>query len=192
MSDRTITSPKKSPFTLGLLGVVVLGAIGAHFVANYGRYLPHRWQTYTAPDGSFSIQLPGKPSIEPTKIPLEGGGTADVNMITATPTDHTSYVFTYVEREKVGQQSPDQALAGARDGALRKVQGTLLTQKTITVQGYPGLDVHARARGNSFVDLRFVVVGNRLFMIMAVATVEGDREPKAIQRMLDSFKMRHK
>jgi hypothetical protein len=94
-------------------------------------------------------------------------------MITATPTDHTSYVFTYVEREKVGQQSPDQALAGARDGALRKVQGTLLTQKTITVQGYPGLDVQARARGNSFVDLRFVVVGNRLFMIMAVATVEG-------------------
>ena len=35
-------------------------------------------------------------------------------------------------------------------------------------------------------------VGNRLFMIMAVATVEEDREPKTIQRMLDSFKISQK
>jgi hypothetical protein len=113
------------------------------------------------------------------------------NLISAAPTDHTVYMITCVEHPNVGQK-PDQALDAARDGGLRKIQGTPLTQKKITVQGYPGLDIQAHARGNSLADLRIVVAGNRLFLIMAVASVEDDREPKTIQRMLDSFKLNQK
>jgi len=101
-------------------------------------------------------------------------------------------MITWIDNPNVGQKSPDQELGSALDGGLRKIQGTALTEKKITVQGFPGLDVQARARGNSLVDLRLVVAGNRLFMIMAVATVEGDREPKTIQRILDSFKLNQK
>jgi hypothetical protein len=97
-----------------------------------------------------------------------------------------------MEHPNVGQKSPDQALEAARDGGLRKIQGTTLMQKKITVQGYPALDVQARARGNSLADLRIVVAGNQLCMIMAVATADGDREPKTIQRMLDSFRVNQK
>ena len=192
MQDATSTSPKKSPITLRWIALVVFGAIVAHFVANYDRYLPHRWQTYASPDGSFSIQLPAKPSIGPTNIPLEGGGATKANLISAAPNDHTVYMITCIEDPNVGQKSPDQTLDAARDGGLRKIQGTPLSQKKITVQGYPGLDVQARARGNSLADFRMVVAGNRLFMIMAVATVEEDREPKTIPRMLDSFKISQK
>jgi hypothetical protein len=101
-------------------------------------------------------------------------------------------MFTYLENENVAQKSPDQALVSARDGGLRKIQGTVLAQEKITVQGYPGLDVQARARGNSLADLRFVVVGNRLVMIMALATAEQHREPKTVQRVLDSLKINQK
>jgi hypothetical protein len=192
MSDQITASPKKSPFTLGWIVLVIFSAIIAHFVANYEQFLPHHWQTYTSPDGSFSVQLPDKPSIQSTQVPLEGGGTTAVNVITAAPTDHTTYMFTYVEHENIGQKSPDQTLDSAREGGLRKIQGTVLTQKRITVQGYPGLDVQARARGNSLADLRIVAVGNRLVMIMALATVGHDREPKTVQRVLDSFKINQK
>ncbi len=163
---------------LGWIALIVFGVVVGHFVAHYDRYLPHRWQTYASPDGSFSIQLPGKPSIEPTKISLEGEGTTTANVISVAPTDHSAYVITCFEHPNVGQKSPDEVLDAARDGGLRKIQGTPVIQKRITVQGYPALDVQARARGNSLADLRIVVAGNRLFMMMAVTTVDGDREPK--------------
>jgi hypothetical protein len=105
MQDGTSSPPKKSPITLRWIALVAFSAIFAHFcVALYDRYVPHRWQTYTSPDGSFSIQLPGKPSVEPTKIPLEGGGTTTANVISAAPTDHTAYMITCVEHqdEKAG------------------------------------------------------------------------------------------
>jgi hypothetical protein len=181
--------PKKSPVTLRWIAQLVFGAIVAYFVAHYDRYLPHRWQTYTSPDGSFSIQLPDRPSIQFSKIPLEGGGATTENVISAAPTDHTAYMITCMEQPNVGQKSPDQALDAARDGALRKIHGAPLTQRRITVQGYPALDVQARARGNSLADLRIVAAGNRMFIIIAVATVDDDREPKTVQRMLDSFKI---
>jgi hypothetical protein len=192
MSDLSITAPKKSPFTVAWLGLIIIGAIGAHFVANYDRYLPHRWLTYTSPDDSFSIQLPGKASVEPTKIPLEDGGSMMATVISASPTDHTAYMITYIERTNFGQRPPDQVLDAARDGGLRKIQGTVLTQKKITVQGYPGLDVQARARRDSLADFRIVVAGDRLFVITAIATEDDDREPKTIERILDSFKINQK
>jgi hypothetical protein len=192
MQDTSNASPRKSPITLRWILLIIFGVIVAHFVANYDRYLPHRWQTYTPADSSFSIQLPAKPSVEPTNIPLAGGGTTKANVISAAPNDHTVYMITYMEDPSVGQRSPDQTLDAARDGGLGKIQGTVLSQKKITVQGYPGLDIQARARGNSLADFRIVVAGNRMFMIMAVATVEEDREPKTIRRMLDSFKISQK
>jgi hypothetical protein len=65
----------------------------------------------------------------------------------------------------------------------------LLTQNRITVQGFPGLDIQARAHGNMFMDSRMVVVGNRFYMIMAVAASKQDREPKTLKRIFDSFKL---
>jgi hypothetical protein len=171
---------------------VVLTAIIAYFVANYEQFLPHHWQTYTSPDDSLSVQFPDKFKFQPTQNPLEAGGTTTVNMITASPTEHTAYSFSIVENENIGQKSPDQALDFALEGSLRRIQGTVITQKNITVQGCPALEVQARARGNSRVDLRMVVAGNRLIMIMAVATVERDREPKTVQRMFDSFRINQK
>jgi len=44
-------------------------------------------------------------------------------------------------------------------------------------------------------DSRMVVVGNRLYMIMAVRLASktgNDREPKTLQRIFDSFKLNPK
>jgi hypothetical protein len=98
-------------------------------------------------------------------------------------------VITYIQQASFSQRPQDEVLDSARDGGLRKVQGTVLTQKKITVQGYPGLDIQAHARGDSLADFRIVVAGDRLFVITAIATEEDDREPKTIERILDSFKI---
>jgi hypothetical protein len=179
----------KSQISLRLFGLIVFGVVVAIAVANYDKLLPHRWQTYTAPDGSFSVELPGEPKVEATQAPLEGGGTTPMTLVSVNPTKSTAYMCSYVEDENVGKKSPDEALESARDGSLQKTQGTAISQKRTTVQGYPALDMQARARGNSLLDSRMIVADKRLYLIMAVATVPEDRDVKTIQRMIESFKI---
>ena len=179
----------KSKLNGPLIGVVIIAAIGSVLVAHYDELLPRSWQTYSSPDGTFSIDLPGKTSIETRQAPMESGGTMAFHTISVASVGNSAYTLAYVEHENVGEKSPEKALESARDGSLRKAEGTLLTQNRITVQGFPGLDIQARARGNTFMDSRMVVVGNRLYMIMAVAASEQDREPKTLKRIFDSFKL---
>jgi len=114
-----------------------------------------------------------------------------MTLVSVKPTSSTAYMCSYAEDENIGSKSPDEVLETARDGSLSKTQGTVITQKRLTVQGYPALEMQARARGNSLLDARIVVAGKRLYLIMAVATVEQDREVNAIRRMFDSFKVIH-
>ncbi len=179
----------KSKLSGSLVGIVIVAAIGSVFVAHYDDFLPYSWQTYAAPDGTFSIELPGKPVVETTQAPLEGGGNITFHLINAASTGSRAYSCSYVELENASQKSTDQVLESARDGSLRKVQGTLLKQNQLIVQGFPGLQFQARVRGNSLMDSRMVLVGKRLYMVMAVATAGEHTEPKTVQRMFDSFKL---
>ncbi len=156
MSVESIT-PEKYRFSIGWFLVIIIAALGAHFVANYGRYSPYNWREYTSPDGSFSVELPGKPITRPINVPTDSRGTEIVTMVSLSPTRNTTYAITCVERSKVVQNSADEILDASRDGALRKIQGTPLGQNKINVQGFPALDVQARARGSSFVDMRLVL-----------------------------------
>ena len=173
----------------GTIAVIVSGVVVAAAVANYDKLLPHRWETYTSPNGAFSIDLPGKPDVETKQTPAEDGSVITINVVSLQPTSHLAYSCAYTDRQGTSDKSPKQILESARDGSLAKVQGTLLSQKQVTAQGYPGLEWQARARGNSLVDARAFAAGNRLYMITAVATVEQDREPKTIQRVFDSFRI---
>jgi hypothetical protein len=179
----------KSQITFRQVALIVFAVLVSMAVANYDKLLPRRWETYTAPDGSFSVELPGKPAVETTQAPVEGGGTTALTLVSVKPTSATAYMCSYAEDENIGTKPPDEALESARDGSLSKTEGTLISQKRMTVQGHPALDMQARARGNSLVDSRMIVAGKRLYMIMAVSSGQQDREEKTIQRMFESFKI---
>ncbi len=179
----------KFKITPSQIVMVVLASVGSVLVAHYDTLLPYHWKTYTPPDGTFSIELPGKPTVEATPVPLEGGGTATINIVTVRPTSHTSYGCTYVDRQAGDRRSPELVLEATRDGSLSKIQGTVLSQKQITFQGFPAMDVQATARGDSLFDERLVVTVGRVYALIAVATVKGDREPKTVHRVYDSFRI---
>jgi len=168
---------------------IAVASVCAVVAMNYERLLPHPWKKYTAPDHAFLIELPGNPRSETIQAPREDSDTVTINAITVTPTRHTSYSCDYTERDHLVEESPDKILESARDGTLRKVQGTVLNQRRITLQGYPGLEMQVSARGDSLIDERLLLVGERLYMIIAVATIKQDREPQTIQRVFDSFRI---
>jgi hypothetical protein len=181
----------KPKLSVARIGIIIVAAIGSVLVAHYDDFLPYSWQTYTSPDGAFSIELPGKPAIETSQAPSDGGEKITFHFVNATPTGKRAYSCVYAELDNTAQKSPDQLLESARDGSLRKVQGTLLKQNQLTFQGYPGLQFQARVRGDALMDSRMVLVGKRLYMIMAVAAGQ-DNEPKTVQRMFDSLKFNPK
>jgi len=110
-------------------------------------------------------------------------------MIIAEPTSTTAYTCSYFDNANIRKEPPNEALESARDGSLAKIQGTLLSQNQTSIQGYPALGWQARARGDSLVDSHMILVGDRLYIITAVATAKKDREPKTLQRVFDSFKL---
>jgi hypothetical protein len=172
--------------------IIIVAAVGSVFVAHYEDFLPYSWQTYTAPDGTFSIELPSKPTVETSQKPVEGGGNITFHLINAATNGGRAYSCSYVDVENANPKPPDQVLESARDGSLGKVQGTLVSQNQLTIQGFPGLQFQARVRGNSLMDSRYLLVGKRLYMMMAVATDGRKSDPKAVQRMFDSFKLNPK
>jgi hypothetical protein len=173
----------------GTIALIVFGVLVSVAAANYDKLLPHSWKTYTPPNGAFSIDLPGTPDVETKRAPTEDGSLVTINLVSVQPTNHLAYTCAYTDREGTSDKSPKQILESARDGSLTKLQGSLISQKQITSQGYPGIEWQARAHGNAVVDARFFAVGSRLYMIMAVATDEHDREPKTTQRVFDSFRI---
>ena len=88
-------------------------------MAHYDELLPYRWETYDAPDRTFSVPLPGKAQVETTQVPLEGGETAIAHVIGAPLQDNTVYSCTYTEHGNINDKAPDHLLDSARDGSLR-------------------------------------------------------------------------
>src|SRR5215831_1933190 len=125
----------KSRITVGWIVGIVVAVLIATAVANYDKLLPHQWHTYVAPDNSFSIELPGKPTVEVAQAPIEGGGTRPMTIVNVEPSEGTDYGCSYVEDETIEGKPPDQVLEAARDGSLRKTQGTLISQAHLMVQG---------------------------------------------------------
>jgi hypothetical protein len=168
------------------IAVAVLVAVA---VMNYDKLMPHKWRTYNAPDGSFSIELPGEPTVKTVQIPAEGGSTRVATILNVEATKSTGFTCTYIDDESIQTKSPDQAFESTRDGSLRETQGTLISQERLTIQGFPAVDVHASAAGNSLLDSRMVLAGKRLYMIVAESTPAEGRDPTTIRRVLDSFKI---
>ena len=171
-----------------LLVTTVLAVAGSYVVAHYDTILPHQWHTYSEPSGQFSVEFPATPTTEAKRVPASDGSRT-IQIVSASPNKSTSYACTYFEMENTGTEQIDDLLTTARDGSLKNIQGTLVTEKKIVVSGYPGIEFEASARGNSHVVSRIVAAGKHVYMLISVAVDTQTEEPKTISRFLNSFKL---
>jgi hypothetical protein len=86
----------KRPDRFRVIVIVVFGVLfGIAVLSNLNTFLEPRWRTYTAPDGSFSIELPGSPTVETRQLPAEGGATLAMNSVTVHLRSGTTYMCAY-------------------------------------------------------------------------------------------------
>jgi hypothetical protein len=148
-----------------------------------------RWQTYVAPDGKFSVEMPGVPLTHTSEAPVPGRNAAVIHNLMVTTITGTAFMCSYHSNPNFVNRPPDPILEGGRDGAVKNVQGSIVSQKKLKVQDYPALEFQATARLDSTVDARMILVGDRMYMLLVVSPAKIGRDTKSITRMFDSFKV---
>lgn len=180
---------KKPVITKSQIATILFAVLLMTIIAHYDDFLPYRWQTFRARDGSFSVEFPGKPVASESPVQLAAGGTAVADVITAQPRKDAVYTCAYFVDPRLASSSAEDALSSAREGSVSRVQGTVVNERNIEVDGYPAQDVAVRARGNSLMDMRLIAVGRRMFALMVIDTDRQQPDSKDIQKFFDSLKL---
>ena len=153
------------------------------------------WQTFSAPDGAFSIDFPAKPVEQRYSI---GSPSGKLEVYSNKYTGSASYFISYTDYPLAidGADVARAALEHARDGGLKQVNGRLVKESAISIQGHPGtllvVDSPNGGPQGSTIKNKVYLVGCRLYS-MQVAIPKDTPEPQSLdaaaEKFLDSFKL---
>ena len=85
----------------------------------------------------------------------------------------------------------DHFFRNAVDGAVKNVQGKLLSESKIQLEGYPGREFRIDFKdGLAVIRMRVILVKNKMFMLQTIAETKKDAN-KSSERFMNSFKLRN-
>ncbi len=189
MNTPTLGAKKTNGRILALVFAAIGGGLISFAIANYESLIPYRWEHFATADGAFSMEFPGKPTVEEQQFTLSTGGTRTLTEVGVTTPDRVYYSFTRAEIQNSDGRPIDEILDSGRDGAVKNLQGHLLSEKRIAIQGFPARELQARVRKNMFFDSRLIAENGRLLMLAVVSPGESARQTRNIQRFYDSFRL---
>jgi hypothetical protein len=150
-----------------------------------------QWKLFTAPDGRFSILMPGSPNrnTEHQKTYM-GEITLEIFAIQP-PKQQVAYLVAYNDFPySYGQITDPQAvLNNARDMALKTTKSNLISQRNIrSSNNHPGKEIEYINSGGKITKSRMYVAEGRLYQVMAITTKKQQKTlAKTITGYLNSF-----
>jgi len=155
--------------------VALLASVAAVLIAGFVAEVraQNGWTKFSPEGGNFSVLMPGSPKVEAeNKVGPFG--------------PYTSYLFSETKAGTfymIGwtDYSPNVALnvqgeiTTTRDNFIKSVNGTLIAEKEISLDGHPGLEFTAQMGSKFYVISRIYVVGNRPYQILAVTRKYQDQ-----------------
>lgn len=150
------------------------------------------WKKFVSPDGAFAIMFPQKP-VESQSSMDSPAGTLVIHSYKHVGTASYFLSDTDYPAPIDGTDKRTEALDHARDGGLRAVNGRLLSQSDISINGHPGrlivVDSPNGGPDGSLIKNKVYLVGNRLYS-MQVAIPKGSQvTDTAAEKFVDSFKL---
>lgn len=143
------------------------------------------WQDYSYADDGFSLSAPSKPAF--TQQSREtASGTVQIHNYSVQLDSDGGVMISSANFPPMDVPAKD-LLQGGKNGALQSVHATLVSEKEITLGGYPGLEFEAKS--DAFhVRARMYMVKTRLVTILVIAPA-GVPYPADSSRILDSIKL---
>lgn len=146
-----------------------------------------RWQTLHSEDGGFDVSMPGQwvRASHRSETPV---GTIDLTTFTVKLDDgRTAYMVAYNDYPPAMIKGADReaVLNRAVGGALGE-QSHLVSKEPISLQKYPGRQVHANVKNGLEYDSRFYLVRERLYQVSVVSVIGDASEPDR-NKFFESF-----
>jgi hypothetical protein len=151
------------------------------------------WKLFTAPDGRFSVLMPGVPKQE-SQTQKTYMGEINLNVLLAQPPkQEVAYLVVYNEfPHSYGQLTdPQEILNNVRDMALKTTKSNLLNQRNIrSSNGHPGKEIAYINSGGKITRSRIYVADGRLYQVMAITSKKQQKTlAKTITGYLNSFQL---
>lgn len=147
----------------------------------------------------YEIAFPAQPKAQTNKVPSEIGElTMSMNIYDASNTrskdDNLVYLTNSTDypAEAVSSDLTEKLpgiFRGAIDGAVRNVEGKLLSEKEISLNGFPGREFTVDFQsGMAIITARCYLVKNRMYIVQVIT--ETKKAPNAaMKRFFESFKI---
>ncbi|WGV23187.1 hypothetical protein [Halotia branconii] len=152
-----------------------------------------KWKLYTAPDGRFTILMPGSPQRNTQSQKTYMGEINLETFIAQPPKQQVAYVVAYNDFPySYGQMAnPQLILNNARDMALKTTKSNLISQRNIrSSNGHPGKEIVYINSGGKITKNRMYVAQGRLYQVMAITTKKQQKTlAKTITGYLNSFQV---
>ncbi|TBR58532.1 hypothetical protein BLD44_019250 [Mastigocladus laminosus UU774] len=151
------------------------------------------WKLFTAPDGSFTVLMPGMPkAITQTQKTYMG----EINLqvfVGQLANQEVAYVVAYNDfPHSYGQMTnPQLILNNAQTLAVKATQSNLIRQRSInSSNGHPGKEIEYVNSGGKITKNRMYVADGRLYQVIAIATQKQQKTlSQTINGYLNSFQL---
>ncbi|MGJ5675723.1 MAG: hypothetical protein ACR9NN_19255 [Nostochopsis sp.] len=151
------------------------------------------WKLFNAPDGSFSVLMPGMPKVV-TQTQKTYMGEINLQVFVGQlPNQEVAYVVAYNDfPHSYGQMTnPQLILNNAQTLAIKTTQSNLVGQRSISsLNGHPGKEIEYVNSGGKITKNRMYVADGRLYQVMAIATKKQQKTlSQTINGYLNSFQL---
>jgi hypothetical protein len=150
-----------------------------------------QWKLFTAPDGRFSVLMPGMPKrVTQTQKTFMGEINLEV-FLGQPPKQEVAYVVAFNDfPHSYGQMSnPQEILNNAQEMALKTTQSNLIGARDIrSSNGHPGKEIEYINSGGKITRNRMYLAEGRLYQVMVITTKKQQKYlAKSITGYLNSF-----
>ena len=177
------------------LAVAVAGVLGLLWKIGNSRSANFAWQEYNSEDGAYSVEMPKKPSHIVQNQPSMAGD-LQVHIMMSDMYDRGAFVVMHSDYpEEFSDVPAEEILDASAQGVIDDAQATILSRKSITLDGHPGMELELSVKelkgAGRTVTRVYWVAPRRIYVMIASAPPSPDMNTK-LSKFLDSLKLRKK
>ncbi|MGB3695164.1 MAG: hypothetical protein WBG70_10625 [Spirulinaceae cyanobacterium] len=148
------------------------------------------WKPFSSVPGKFTVLFPGTPAQtqETVDTPL---GTINLFGFSAERPNEAGYLVAYSDFPVNLAQSSipiEDLLAGIMSGFITSIGGNVLSQNSISLNGFPGQEARIQLKDNFITRYRVFIVNERLYQLAVFTDKEQDL-PQSIEGFFNSFQL---
>lgn len=144
-----------------------------------------QWKPYRYPADGFKAEFPVEPGMRKKNIPTDAGP-IELRTYTALDGEVALQVSVCDYGSHLPPKDPATLLEGAKNGALHNSESHLVSERKISIDGHPGIQLESASEDSHF-SARLILVGTSLYQVIA-AYPSAAPYPET-NHFLDSFEL---